>query len=79
MQVQLAPHIEKLILDQVDSGRYATPSEVLEAALKLLDQPERDAAELLTELREDIEKRLAGLDRGEGVDGEEVMPRLMGR
>ena len=43
--VSLTPELEALIDRKVASGRYRSASEVVRAALRLLDQHDRDAAE----------------------------------
>ena len=40
MNVSLKPDVQKLIDERVNSGRYASPEEVLEAAVLALDQLE---------------------------------------
>jgi putative addiction module CopG family antidote len=41
MSIQLAPRVEALIREKVASGRYATAEEVVEAAMRLLDERDR--------------------------------------
>src|SRR5438105_15557625 len=72
MTVSLKPDVQKLIDEHVNSGKYATPEEVVEAAVLALDQLENfgdfEAGELdrlLTEGEQSIER--------EGtLDGEEA-------
>jgi antitoxin ParD1/3/4 len=40
--VSLSPDFENFVVRQVNSGRYATASEVIRAALRLLQQQQRD-------------------------------------
>jgi antitoxin ParD1/3/4 len=67
MSIQLSPQVEALIWEQVDSGRYATAEEVIEAAVRLLDQRDQQ----LQQLRAKIQ---IGLNSGEGI---EWTPELM--
>jgi antitoxin ParD1/3/4 len=41
MNVSLTPELEAMIRQQVDSGRYSNASEVVRAALRLLDEHQR--------------------------------------
>ena len=65
MDVTLTPELEHLIQDKVASGLYASESEVIRAALRLLK--DRDDLKLLAveDLRREIQKGLDQLDRGE--------------
>lgn len=59
MNVSLTPELEKLVADRVSSGRYATASEVIREALRLLE--ERDQ---LNQLRHEVRLGLEQLDQG---------------
>ena len=50
MHVRLTPQAEALIREKVDSGRYATAEEAVQAAIRLLDEHERRLQWLLAEL-----------------------------
>jgi antitoxin ParD1/3/4 len=56
MNVSLKPDVQRLIDERVNSGKYASPEEVLEAAVLALDQLENfgdfEAGELDTLLAE---------------------------
>ena len=41
MEVVMSPEMERLVHRKVESGEYPSPSEVLESALRLLDQHDR--------------------------------------
>lgn len=45
-------------------------------ALRLLDERDRSAAVRFVELKQKIQVGIAELDRGEGIDGEEVFAEL---
>ena len=59
MNVSLTPELEKIVAERVASGRYASASEVIQEALRLLD--ERDQ---LNQLRQDVRRGLEQLDQG---------------
>src|SRR5262249_266982 len=70
---------EKIVEKRVKSGRYNSASEVVREALRLLDAHDRTRDAQLPHLHERIDKGLASLDRGEGVDGERFMRTLGAR
>ncbi len=61
MSIRLAPHVEALIRQKVESGSYNTVDEVIEEALHALD--EREQARLLR-LRAMIRE---GFESGDGI------------
>lgn len=60
MNVSLTPELEKIVTERVTSGRYASASEVIREALRLLE--ERDQ---LNQLREEVRLGIEQLDRGQ--------------
>jgi antitoxin ParD1/3/4 len=69
MTVTLTPQLEALVRQKVETGSYRTTDEVIEAALRLLDEQDR-----LTRLRAAIAVGDAQLARGEGIP---YTPELM--
>ena len=63
--VNLPEHQSKFIQKRVKSGRYQNASEVVRAALRLLEQKETEDEARLANLRRIAGESLAGLDRGE--------------
>lgn len=61
MNVSLTPELEALVQDKVASGRYASASEVVRDALRLLEQRDKTEAEKLAWLRKAWQE---GLDSG---------------
>ncbi len=59
MNVSLTPELEKIVAERVTSGRYASASEVIREALRLLE--ERDQ---LNQLRQEVRLGLERLDQG---------------
>ncbi len=62
MNINLTPHLEDMIRKKVDSGLYASASEVVREALRLMEEQERVRAFRLEQLRRDIRE---GLESGE--------------
>jgi antitoxin ParD1/3/4 len=59
MNISLTPELEKLVAERVASGHYASASEVVREALRLLHERDR-----LSHLRHDIGLGLEQLDSG---------------
>lgn len=76
MIVSLTPELEELVQEKVASGRYQSASEVIQEALRLLEQEEGLRTPRLEEVRKKIQLGLDQLDRGEGIPGEEVYARM---
>jgi len=71
--VALSPHFERFIQEQVKSGRYNNASEVVRAALRLLEDQNARAKLQQEELRAAI---AAGLASGPGQTAAAVFDRL---
>jgi antitoxin ParD1/3/4 len=61
MNVNLSPQLEEMIRRKVASGSYASASEVVREALRLLEEQDQIRAAKLERLRYDIQE---GLDSG---------------
>lgn len=76
MNISLTPELEQFVSSTVKSGRYSSASEVIEAALRLLEEREMERLVRLEELRKEIRIGIEASDRGEVFDGEEVLKEL---
>jgi antitoxin ParD1/3/4 len=76
MNVSLTLELEQLIKDKVNSGKYNSVSEVIGEALRLLDERDRARQQRLAELKAKIREGIEELERGEGIDGEEVFAEI---
>ncbi len=76
MNVSLTPELEQFVQTKVESGRYNSASEVVREALRLLEDHEHARAQQLAEFNQELGRRLASLDRGEGVDPSKARSRL---
>jgi antitoxin ParD1/3/4 len=83
VNISLTPELEQLVKDKVSSRKYHSVSEVMGEALRLLE--ERDACgglrqrirdQRLAELKAKIQVGIEELERGEGIDGEEVFTEI---
>ena len=77
MDVQLTPELEEIVERRLKSGGYKSANEVVEQALRLLQQVDEERAIYTAELQSRIDEGLASLDRGEGVDGEQFMQKML--
>jgi antitoxin ParD1/3/4 len=57
--VNLTPELDQFITTRVETGLYANASEVMRAALRLLERDERENEEKLIALRVALDKGLA--------------------
>ena len=62
MNINLTPHLEKIVRQKVTSGLYASASEVIREALRLMEEQDHARAIKLEQLRQDIRD---GLNSGE--------------
>lgn len=76
MEVPLGPEFARWIEELVQSGRYASAGEVVEAALGALRDSMETAAAEIADFNEELERRLASLDRGESMDPAVVRAEL---
>jgi putative addiction module CopG family antidote len=63
MQYPFPPELDALVRQELESGRYSSTDELLTTAVQTLRERER----ILTELRDDLLKRIDRLDRGGGL------------
>jgi antitoxin ParD1/3/4 len=67
MSLVLTPQHEALIKQKVESGLYGSPDEVIAKALALLEEYDRE----LAELREKVQAGIAQLENGQYTDYDE--------
>ena len=74
MNITVPDNLEKLVQEKVDSGQYASPSDVVCVALRLLCERDQHYAQRLNDLKSEIQ---AGLESGTPVhlDIEDVITR----
>jgi antitoxin ParD1/3/4 len=65
--VNLTPELDSFITTKVDAGLYANASEVMRAALRLLERDEREHEEKMVALRAAIDKGIASGIAAPGV------------
>ncbi len=65
MTVTLRPELEQIINDQLASGRYPSPTEVIGDALRLLKERDELRERKLEELRRELQIGIDQIERGE--------------
>jgi antitoxin ParD1/3/4 len=76
MHLSLTPELEHLVQEKVKSGRYLSASEVVQEALRLLEERDALRAQQLEDLRQAVAVGLEQLDRGEAIPGDQVFEEL---
>ncbi len=71
--VILGEHFSQFIDGKIQEGRFETISEAVRAGLRLLEAEEMKLEVLRATLAEGVEQ----LDRGEGIDGEAFLDKLI--
>lgn len=80
MSITLTPETQKLLEDRMKKGDYATPDDLVRAALQTLDDVEGEAYEDLDQdTREAIERAEAQAARGEGRPWDDVKAEFRAR
>ena len=65
MNVSLTPELERLVNRKVEDGRYASASEVVREALRLLEERDEVRTAKIEALREKVARGLESLDAGD--------------
>ena len=76
MNVSLTPELEQFVAAKVESGRYTSASEVVREALRLLEDQDLDRQARLSAFQQELDARIASLDRGEYITMETLRERL---
>lgn len=76
MNVSLTPELEHWVDERVRSGRYASASEVIREALRLLEVQEAAKQRRLDGIRQKIDRGLKQLNEGKSIAPEDARSRL---
>ena len=77
MSITLNPEQETIVDNLIATGSFQTAEQVMQVALKLLEQERQSYQSWVIETREKVREGIESLDRGEGVDGETVVNDLL--
>ncbi|MBI1851114.1 MAG: type II toxin-antitoxin system ParD family antitoxin [Planctomycetes bacterium] len=75
----LTPELERYVAQKLKSGLYSTASEVIREALRSQMERESLNQSRIEQLRKDIQVGLDQLARGEGIDGEKAIARILAK
>ncbi len=76
MNVSLTPELEQMVDLKVQSGRYASASEVVREALRLMEQRDQIQGLRKDEIRMQIAAGMASLRAGKGADGDAFLAKM---
>ncbi len=76
MNISLTPGLEKLVNDKLQSGLYASASEVIREALRLLQERDELKRQELETVRAKIRRGVEQPDRGEGIPASVAVARM---
>jgi antitoxin ParD1/3/4 len=76
MTVTLTPEQQKFIAERMSRGEYSSPEKIVDEGLKLIQAKEQYQGRLV-ELRRELQIGVDQLNRGEVLDGKEVIDRLL--
>lgn len=79
MNVTLTPELEQFVQTQIDSGKYASATEVLLAGVSLLKEIDRVYKGRFEELRQKVLDGVDAADRGDVIDSETVFENLQAK
>lgn len=79
MSISLTPNQEHFIQTKLQAGKYRSAEEVLEVALRLLDEYDRAETEWVEDVREKIDAAIAVSDHTPPIDGETFVNQIIER
>ena len=79
MNITLTAEHADFVQTKLQSGKYVTVNQLLMEAFSLLEERDRDYTQWVEETRIKIDAAAESLDRGEGLDGEMVVNRMLER
>jgi len=77
MEVQIRPELQRFIEDELNSGRYDSADDMINAALATLQSQGELSAEEMEDLRAEVDIGIAEADRGDFVEftAEDIIAR----
>lgn len=79
MSIKFTLNQERLTQTKLQSGKYRSVEEVLEMALRLLDEYDRADAEWVEEVRKKIDAALEASTHNPPIDGETFINQILKR
>ncbi|MBA3924071.1 MAG: type II toxin-antitoxin system ParD family antitoxin [Nostocaceae cyanobacterium] len=79
MSISLTPDQERFIKTKLQAGKYRSSEEILEIALRLLDEYDRADAEWMEEVRTKIDAAIEASKSTPSIDGETFVNQILER
>jgi len=79
MSIRLTPDQERFVQTKLQAGRYRSAEEILEMALRLLDEYDRSEAEWVEDVRAKIDAAIEGSQQTAPIDGETFVNGILER
>ena len=79
MCISLTSEQERFIQSKLQAGKYRSAEEILEIALRLLDEYDRADAAWVEDVREKIDAAISASDRTAPIDGETFVSEVLER
>ncbi|MEA5621299.1 type II toxin-antitoxin system ParD family antitoxin [Cronbergia sp. UHCC 0137] len=79
MNIILKPEQEQFIKKQLDQGRFPNVEAVINQALELLQEKQREYEDWVEDVKIKVNEAAAELERGEGVPLETVVEQIQAR
>jgi len=79
MGISLTPEQEHLIQTKLQAGKYQSAEEILEIALRLLDEYDRSEAEWVDNVRKKIDAAILASEHTVAIDGETFINGILER
>lgn len=79
MSISLTLDQERFIQSKLQAGKYRTAEEVLEIALRLLDEYDRADAEWVNDVQAKIDAAILASDQTPPIDGEIFVTQILER
>lgn len=76
MTISLTPELEKFVTEQIESGAYRSPDDIIAQSLGMLRAQEEFIRSNLSELKEAIEVGLKQIRSGDVVDGKTAIENI---
>ena len=79
MRINLTSEQERFIQSKLQAGKYRSAEEILEIALRLLDEYDRADTAWVEDVREKIDAAIEASDRTPPIDGETFVSQVLER
>jgi antitoxin ParD1/3/4 len=79
MSISLTPDQEQLVQTKLQAGKYRSAEEILETALRLLDEHDRADAHWVETVRDKIDAAIATSEHTAPIDGESFVNQILER